>query len=261
MRGRMFPCLFSSDLHGSAARYRALCGLARRERPRAILLGGDLLPGGLLHGTRAPEVEGDFIEDFLAEGSLALAADLGAEAPRVLLVLGNDDPALAVPSFERVEARGAWHHAHGRRLVLGGRPLFGYACVPPTPFQLKDWERYDGSRYVDPGCVSPEEGWRSVPMPTHLVRMQTIQRELDEMVGDEDLHGAVLLCHSPPYETGLDDAGLTGQSVEHTPLDTHVGSIALRRLIEARQPLPRSMATCTARPGAPGSGRSGSARP
>jgi Icc-related predicted phosphoesterase len=233
----MFPCLFVSDLHGVAARYRALWDLARRARPRAILLGGDLLPGGLLYGAPAPEVEGDFIEDFLEQGFLGLAADLGAAAPEVLLVLGNDDPAVTLPAFARGEARGAWRQIHGRRVALEGHPLFGYACVPPTPFVLKDWERYDVSRFVDPGCVSPEEGWRSVPMPEHQVRFQTIQRELDELVGEEDLRAAVLLCHSPPYHTGLDDAGLAGKLVDHAPLDTCVGSIALRRLIEARQPL------------------------
>ena len=34
-----------------------------------------------------------------------------------------------------------------------------------------------------------------------------------------------------------DRAALDGRSVDHAPLDVHVGSIALRRLIEARQPL------------------------
>ena len=34
----------------------------------------------------------------------------------------------------------------------------------------------------------------------------------------------------------LDHAGLEGQQVDHVPMDTHVGSIAVRRLIERRQP-------------------------
>jgi len=34
----------------------------------------------------------------------------------------------------------------------------------------------------------------------------------------------------------LDRAGLDGQSVDHVPLDLHVGSIALQRFIEERQP-------------------------
>ena len=225
-------CFFVSDLHGDPARYRTLWRLARAERPTAILLGGDLLPGGLALGVQGEGWDGDFVEDFLAEGFLAL----GADRPRVLLVPGNDDPAAALPAFARGEARGAWEQVHGRRVLFGDRPLFGYACVPPTPFLFKDWERYDVSRYVDPGAVSPEEGWRSVPVPEHVVRHRTIAAELQDLVGDEDLSAAILLCHCPPYRGLLDHAGLEGQSVDHAPLDSHVGSIALQRLIAERQP-------------------------
>ena len=34
----------------------------------------------------------------------------------------------------------------------------------------------------------------------------------------------------------LDRAALDGVAVEHAPLDLHIGSIAIRRFIEARQP-------------------------
>ena len=47
----------------------------------------------------------------------------------------------------------------------------------------------------------------------------------------------ILLVHAPPYQTKLDRAALDGRSVDHAPLDVHVGSIAVRRFIEARQPL------------------------
>jgi len=41
-----------------------------------------------------------------------------------------------------------------------------------------------------------------------------------------------MVLHSPPYDTGLDRAALDGRSVDHAPLDVHVGSIAIRRFIE-----------------------------
>jgi Icc-related predicted phosphoesterase len=47
----------------------------------------------------------------------------------------------------------------------------------------------------------------------------------------------VCLFHAPPYDTGLDRAALDGRMVDHAPLDVHVGSVAIRRLIEERQPL------------------------
>jgi Icc-related predicted phosphoesterase len=227
---------FASDLHGSAARYRTLWTRALQERPAAIFLGGDLLPPGYLHGAQSDDHEGDFLEDFLAEGFLGLRSALGDQAPRVLLVPGNDDPAAAMPAFERAAKRGAWEPIHLRKLELAGRPIYGYGCVPPTPFALKDCERYDVSRYVGPGAVSPEDGWRSVPMERHLVRFHTIHRDLDHLTGVDELAEAVMLFHTPPHDTDLDHAGLEGRTVSHVQLDSHVGSVAVRRLIERRQP-------------------------
>ncbi|MBI2071801.1 MAG: hypothetical protein HYT81_01985, partial [Gemmatimonadetes bacterium] len=40
----------------------------------------------------------------------------------------------------------------------------------------------------------------------------------------------------PPFDTALDRAGLDSRSVDHVPLDVHVGSIAVRQFIETRQP-------------------------
>ena len=56
---------------------------------------------------------------------------------------------------------GLWEYVHHRRAGCLNFSVFGYAYVPPTPFRLKDWERYDVSRYVDLDCISPEEGMHS----------------------------------------------------------------------------------------------------
>ncbi len=76
----------------------------------------------------------------------------------MFVILGNDDPRAEEAAVLDVEARGLWHYAHGRRLDWSGFSVYGYSCVPPTPFRLKDWERYDVSRYVDPGCLSARGG-------------------------------------------------------------------------------------------------------
>jgi Icc-related predicted phosphoesterase len=57
------------------------------------------------------------------------------------------------------------------------------------------------------------------------------------LVGDEDLSMAIMLFHAPPYQTKLDRAALDGKFIDHVPIDVHVGSIAIRRLIESRHPL------------------------
>jgi Icc-related predicted phosphoesterase len=233
----MTPCLFASDLHGKTDRWEKLFEAIRGERPAAVFLGGDLLPSGLLpRGAGAPEHR-DFVNGFLAAGFGRVRRDLGGDAPRVFLILGNDDARFEESAVLDAAPRAGWEYSHDRRFALGELRVYGYSYVPPSPFLLKDWERYDVSRYVDPGCVSPEEGYRSVPVSADEKRYSTIAEDLQRLAGKDDLGRAIFLFHSPPYETALDRADLDGRVHEHVPLDVHVGSIAIRRFVESRQPL------------------------
>lgn len=232
----MGPCLFVADLHGRVDRYRKLLAAVRRIRPAAVFLGGDLLPFPVPLPIGVADPIHDFLRDFVIPAFASLRDDLGAHYPRVFLVLGNDDPAVEEEAVREAEEAGLWAYAHDHRLAFGEFDVYGYACVPPTPFQLKDWERYDVSRYVPPGCVSPEEGCRSVPVPASVIRHSTIQQDLTALVADGSMERALVLFHTPPHETVLDRAALDGRSIDHVPLDVHVGSIAVRRFIEERQP-------------------------
>ena len=228
------PCLFVSDLHGRRDHYAKLLAAMAEERPRAVFLGGDLLPLG---GPERSGAGGDFLLDWLGPRLSELRARLGPDYPRVLAIFGNDDPRAEQGSLAELERQGLLQHAHQRRLVVAGVPVYGYACVPPSPYPLKDWERYDVSRFVDPGSVSPEEGRRSVPVPEAEAKWGTIAGDLEVLVGGDDVSGAVFLFHAPPYRTALDRAALDARAEDHAPLDVHVGSIAIRRFIEERQPL------------------------
>jgi len=232
----MGPWLCAADLHGRVDRYRKLVAAVRRIRPAAVFLGGDLLPFPVPHrpGDAAPIR--DFLGDFVIPAFGALREEMGAAYPRVFVILGNDDPAVEEAAVRAGEDSGLWDYAHGRRLAFGEFEVYGYACVPPTPFQFKDWERYDVSRYVPPGSVSPEEGIRSVSVPASVIRHATIQGDLAALTADAAMDRAVLLFHTPPHETVLDRAALDGKRIDHVPLDVHVGSIAVRRFIDTRQP-------------------------
>ncbi len=232
----MKPCYFVSDLHGSAERYARLFRAIEEQPPAAVFLGGDLLPHPLAPPAATDLAQKDFVNGLLAAGFERLRERLGPDYPRIFLILGNDDERFEEAALLDLAAEGLWDYVHDRRLPFAGRDLYGYSFIPPSPFQLKDWERYDVSRYVDPGCSSPEEGRRSVPVPAHELRYSTIQGDLERLTGDRPLDGAVFLFHVPPYRTKLDRAALDGKSVDHVPLDVHVGSIAVRRFIEARQP-------------------------
>lgn len=187
--------------------------------------------------TRLNSDQPDFLKDFLLPAFVKARQLLDSEYPAIFLILGNDDPQWQEEQFQTESARELWHYAHGQKFALNSFSVYGYACVPPTPFLLKDWERYDVSRYVPPGSVSPEEGRKTVPADESRVKWGTIQRDLDSLVGNEPLDRAIFLFHTPPYDTTLDRAALDRKTYEYVDLDLHVGSIAVRRFIEQRQPL------------------------
>jgi len=200
-------------------------------------LGGDLLPSGLSAMKSLDFDHEDFVNDFLVRQLTRLQEDLGDDYPRVFVILGNDDSRSEESTIIAAATTGIWQYIHDRRVTFSGYDIYGYAYVPPTPFRLKDWERYDVSRYVDPGCISPEDGDRSVPVPANQVRHATIENDLKSLVGDWSVERGIFLFHSPPYKTNLDRAALDGKMIDHVPLDVHVGSIAMQRFIEQEQPL------------------------
>ena len=233
----MRTCFFATDLHGHCDRYEKLIASITRERPSAVFLGGDLLPRSMFRLTGFDPHQPDFLKDYLLPAFTKAQQFLGSEYPVIFLILGNDDPRWLEEQFQTESAQGLWQYAHGRKFAINDFRVYGYACVPPTPFLLKDWECYDVSRYVPPGSISPEEGRRSVAADESRMKWGTIQRDLDCLAGEQPLDRAVFLFHTPPYDTSLDRAALDGKTYEHVALDVHVGSIAVRRFIEARQPL------------------------
>ena len=233
----MPSCFFVSDLHGHIDRYRALFKLIGEERPDAVFLGGDLLPSGLSTRESLDFDHEDFVNGYLVRQFQRLQEALEEAYPRVFVILGNDDSRSEEAAVIAAATTGVWEYIHDRRVTFAGYDVYGYACVPPSPFMLKDWERYDVSRYVDPGCVPPEEGCRSVPVPENQIRHTTIKDELAGLVGTRSLDRAIFLFHAPPYGTCLDRAALDGKMIDYAPLDVHVGSIAIQRLIEEQQPL------------------------
>jgi uncharacterized protein len=225
-------CFFVTDLHGKPDRYRKLFGLIASEQPDAVFFGGDMLP----HRMRMVEDFGDFADDFIFPELKKLRDNLKENAPDVFIILGNDDAASEEDKFIAQSKTGLFHYIHQRKVKWKGYYIYGYSFVPPTPFQLKDWEKYDVSRFVDPGCIPPTEGFRTKETKEDI-EYATIQKDLADLAGNDDLSKAVFLFHSPPYQTHLDRAALDGKMFDHVPLDVNVGSIAIKRFIEEKQPL------------------------
>lgn len=228
----MTTCFFVSDLHGKSNRYEKLFAQIEEEKPESVFLGGDLLP----HSLKKEENYNDFAVDFIFPNLRRLKQVLRDHYPHIFLILGNDDARSEEKKFKDESNRGLFYYINQKMFPLKKYPVFGYSFVPPTPFQLKDWEKYDISRYVDPGCIHPTEGFRTTEI-VEDIEYATIQKDLNTLTKNKDVSSAIFLFHSPPYKTFLDRADLDNKMIDYVPMDVNVGSIAIKQFIEKKQPL------------------------
>lgn len=223
--------VYTADLHGDAAAYRALLDLARATHARAAIVGGDLLPHAIkLSGALATQRA--FVENELRP----ILRQFKANQPecRVYLLAGNDDWAAAIAALDDLEQEGLAYPLHQRVYdiaTVGATPLWlaGYACVPITPFSIKDYERRDagpmplfdfGMAYTShSGAIMPANRQEFATLPTIADDLATLARHSEP-------RRTIYVCHTPPAGTPLDQM----------PRGRHVGSQALRTFIEQHAP-------------------------
>jgi uncharacterized protein len=227
-------CFLVSDLHGKVSRYEKLLAHIEKHCPAAVFIGGDILPSSILHSFRAGENMPDFISDYMALEFGRLKARMGKRYPRIFIIMGNDDPAVEVASLVRFEKTGLWEYAHGKLIKFGEYQVMGYSFVPPTPFLLKDWERYDIDNTISALSVDPSQGFRTIAQSDTITT--TIREDLMQPGVAPDAGKTICLFHSPPYKTGMDKIDMDGLSVDDHPVDVNVGSRAIREFIETRKP-------------------------
>ncbi len=228
-------CLFVSDLHGKVNRYEKLFDYIKQEKPGALFIGGDILPSSVLHSFRASENKPDFITDYLAPNFERLHQSLGDEYPRVFIIMGNDDPRIEEETLMAFEKEGLWEYVHGKVASLDQFHVVGYSFVPPTPFILKDWERYDIDQTVQPGCIPPYEGFRTFKAD-EVAADTTIADDLKVLCHSIRPEKCICLFHSPPYQTSLDRIALDPSIAEQTKTDVFVGSKAIKEFILRNKP-------------------------
>lgn len=224
-------CIFSSDIHGNKNKYEKLFKIILKEKPDAVFLGGDLLPLKLKEDTKMEQ----YINKFLI-GEIKKIKDTVSKKIEFFLILGNDDPRIYEKLFMEADKKGEIEYIHNKKDKWNDFFVIGYSYVPPTPFKLKDWERYDVSRHVDVGAISPEEGFRTVDISQDEKKFSTIKEDLEILSKNTDMKKTIFLFHAPPYKSYLDRADLEGKKIDHVPLDIHVGSIAIKRFIKKNAP-------------------------
>lgn len=223
-------CLFVSDLHGHIKKYETLFAYIDKKDPDAVFFGGDLLPF-------IPD-NGNDMDSFIQNIFFSPIKQLKQRHPNLefFVILGNDDPKKYESIFIEADNCNLIKYVHQKTIPFSNYYVTGYSFVPPTPFQLKDWERYDVSQFVDVGVIPLEEGYYSIPVDINTIRFKSIQKDLDELVKNASARKTIYLFHSPPYNTFLDRAALDGKKFDHAPVDVHIGSIAIKRFIDKYQP-------------------------
>jgi len=248
--------VYSADLHGDADSYRSLLDLAVELGARAAIVGGDLLP----HAIKLQSAIQDQ-RDFITTQLRPLLAGFRSQHPAigVYLLAGNDDWAAAIAALADLEQEDLVYPLHERAYRLSTTNdrqassalhvvrrqtsdadlwLAGYACVPVTPFSIKDYERRDEA------APASEHGTPRIPFdfgmayaswdgtlqkiePAALASRPSIADDLGELARQSDPRRTIYVCHTPPADTPLDQM----------PRGRHVGSRALRAFIERRRPL------------------------
>lgn len=222
--------VYTADLHGEIASYRALLDLAVAFDAQAAIVGGDLLPHTIRLAS-AISRQRAFIEQQLRP--LFAAFHLAHPAIAIYLLAGNDDWAAAISTLADLEQSGLVHPLHNRVYSLAGqgavRWLAGYACIPPTPFSIKDFERCDEGRLLNQRVALAYTSWSGeVRHADNAAQAQlpSIADDLTALVQQSDPTATIYVCHVPPADTALDQ-------MYHR---RHIGSWAVRRFIERCSP-------------------------
>jgi Icc-related predicted phosphoesterase len=235
--------VYTADLHGDIRSYRALLDLAVTAGARAAIVGGDLLPHAIKLQS-ALQVQRDFIENQLRP-LLELFRTKHPDID-VYLLAGNDDWAAAIAALDDLEAEGLAYPLHKRIFRLnafdqsravggdgaastGARWLAGYACVPLTPFSIKDYERRDDGPLPPFSFGMAYASWSGEIRPVKAPAIEarpSIADGLAALATRSDPTRTIYVCHTPPADTPLDQM----------PRDKHIGSKALRAFVEQHAP-------------------------
>jgi len=223
--------VYTSDLHGNLDLYRAAGEAAVRTRADALIFGGDLCPGTpTAAALNLPIDQAEFVLHQLSP----LLGDWKQAHPtlRIFAIPGNDDCQTVLPALEELQMNDLIENLHQETRTLGAYTLMGLSYVPPTPFQLKDFERWDDGPVPDSesysyrGVEGTPRGFSVIDdFRSYLDSLPSIKQEL-ERFDIKDPEHTVAVIHTPPFNTKC-DVLFDGR---------HIGSQAVRSWIEKNQP-------------------------
>jgi Icc-related predicted phosphoesterase len=223
--------VYTSDLHGDLDLYRAAGEAAVRTRADALIFGGDLCPGTPTGPSPRLPIEQP---EFLLHRLSPLLGEWKQVHPqlRIFAIPGNDDCQTVLPALEELAMNDLMENLHQETRTLGAYTLVGLSYVPPTPFHLKDFERWDDAPDPDSDSYSyrciigTPRGFRVIDdLHSYLDSLPSLAQELRRLPVADPAH-TVAVIHTPPFNTRC-DVLFDGR---------HIGSKAVRSWIEKNQP-------------------------
>jgi len=219
----MTTCYFVSDLHGDKHKYELLVKEIARKKASFLFIGGDLLPHVRVSEKEKENSVNPFFDEFLIPLFSNLSRQMGCNYPEVYVIAGNDDYKSDLPGFLKGAEKELWKFLDSSKVRFGPYHIYGYSYVPPTPFRIKDWEKFDIDATLPPDAIHPDKGYRS----TGDENMHSlIKDDIQNLTGDDSLSKAIMLFHSPPYNSMLDKI----------PGNISIGSKAIAQFISEKQP-------------------------
>src|SRR3989344_576947 len=225
--------LYTSDMHGNEAQFRAFVEHALQIKPSVIIIGGELFPkGGMRMTPDYPQMQRMFAKERLPELLKPIKQNL-PDTP-VYLMPGNDDCSVNDDLLGMHPE--LFTNIDGHRMIMpNGLEIVGCSLVPFTPFAIKDREVFDenetykGREDYLRGAISVKRGdkleWSQVEI-TKAHRGRALSNVLETAPFATNYAKTIYVFHTPSSNTALDiiDNG------------KHVGSLAVRKFIETHQP-------------------------
>ncbi len=230
-----FRVLFGSDMHGNKKQYTKFFNRALEKKANIVILGGDLTPKDPLN--RTPEKQKEFLTQFLFPLIKKFNRNCSKEKTRcdLFIILGNDDFRANEKIMHKNEKSIGYHYISNKYFSVDNELIIlGYSFVPLTPFKYKDWEKLDSNKESElvtrkdalmQGVIHRTNSEEKISFSLSN-RDDTIEHDLLKLFNEIKSKKIILVSHAPPFGTNID--------LTHNK--KHVGSRALRKIIEKYAP-------------------------
>jgi Icc-related predicted phosphoesterase len=221
--------LLTSDLHQRVEKWSHLVEAAQQERPRFVIIAGDLLPKVAAFARQ---------ERFFDDMRRFFVAITQQPPVTILTYFGNDDAHVLEPLLDQLESEGLCINMNGRVHREEGLVFCGMNRVRDYPFGYKHWCARDGDyvasavQFCGEGLTLNADG-ELAPLENlvaYLSAKPSIGDALNQLTAQlrpGEMERSVWMVHQPPAGLGMDICG-DGREV---------GSPTVSEFIRVHQPL------------------------